>query len=745
MTSLDPEGGPRQASSAVCRVSSAERLLQAAWHLTNCYNHRMASGTWFDDTMRWAQLTLTDTDPGTYDPDFWLDYFRECRCDGAVISSGGYLAFHPTDIPYHRRASTLGDLDSFGYLVEGCRRMGMAVLCRTDAHATHEEARRDHPEWIAVTEDGRYREHASTPGVWITCALGDYTFDFMTRVNTEIMERYVPDAIFCNRWSGSGICYCDSCRAQFAQATGLEIPLEADADSDAMVAWLEWRERRLFELCDLWDARIRAVNPGSSFIPNSPGGALSTLDSARLAETSDILFIDKQARSGIAAPWANGRNGRELRAVMGRKPIGGIFSVGVEESFRWKDSVQSEPELRVWVAETVANGMRPWFTKFCGRVYDDRWMPVVRDLYRRYAEWEPHLRLHDPVADVAIVFSQATARHYARGRTRDLVDAPINGFYQALVEDRTLFEMTHADALCAARLRDFRAVVLPNVAALSDEQAQLLRDYVAAGGGLVATFETSRYDERGRRRDDFALADLFGAHTGEVPVQTPLKNSYIRVNHDTTMDTSIVHRGLEHAGRVINGGARVDVVAAEPGTAPYSFVPPYPDLPMEEVYPREVDESCPEVFHTRYGEGRVVYIASDLDRRFWEILTPDHGRILANSVRWAAGAPPTVEVTGPGLVDVTLRREKNRYCLHIVNLTNPFAMRGPLREIVPLRGLEVRLRLGALPTGAVRALEANRELDVLPAEEGDATFGARAAFRIALPEIAVHEAVVFEM
>ena len=32
--------------------------------------------------------------------------------------------------------------------------------------------------------------------------------------------------------------------------------------------------------------------------------------------------------------------------MMGRRPIGGIFSVGVEEPYRWKDSVQSEPEIR---------------------------------------------------------------------------------------------------------------------------------------------------------------------------------------------------------------------------------------------------------------------------------------------------------------------------------------------------------------------------------------------------------------
>lgn len=714
--------------------------------------------TWYERTMRWAQLTLTDTDPGTFDPDFWLRYFKESQCDGAVIGSGGYLAFHPTDIDYHHRATTLGDGDVFGYFVEKCRSMDMAVLCRSDAHATHADARRDHPEWLAVTEDGAYREHWSTPDVWVTCALGDYTFDFMTRVHEEIASRYAVDAIFCNRWAGSGICYCDSCRAGFRAATDLEIPGADDRDSDEMVAYLEWREERLFELADHWDTRIRAAHPGSRFIPNSPGGALSDLDGTRLALRNDILFIDKQARSGIAAPWANGRNGKELRAVMGRKPIGGIFSVGVEERFRWKDSVQAGAELRVWVAEAVANGMRPWFTKFCGRVYDDRWMQVVADLYRTYAEWEAHLRLDEPVAEVAIVYSQANTRHYARSRAGELVDAPIAGFYQALLEERTLFEMVHADTLRAGSLDGYRAVVLPNVAALSDAQAQVIRDYVHAGGGLVATFETSRYDERGRRREDFALADLFGAHATGAPVEEPLKNSYIALNHDAAIvDRAAIHRGLEDAGRVINGGARVPVVAAagatKPGGAgypgPYSFVPPYPDLPMEEVYPREIRDDCDEVFHTFAGDGRVAYIASDLDRRFWEMLTPDHGRILANSVRWATGGDPLVEVAGPGLVDVTLWRGApgaasdgaTAYCLHVVNMTNPFAMRGVLREVIPVSGIEVTLRLdGRLSgrlAGAPRALAAGREVEAVVEDGG--------AVRMMLPEIAVHEAVVFEL
>ena len=31
---------------------------------------------WFDRPMRWVQLTLVENDPGRFDPQFWLDYFR---------------------------------------------------------------------------------------------------------------------------------------------------------------------------------------------------------------------------------------------------------------------------------------------------------------------------------------------------------------------------------------------------------------------------------------------------------------------------------------------------------------------------------------------------------------------------------------------------------------------------------------------------------------------------------------------
>lgn len=129
---------------------------------------------------------------------------------------------------------------------------------------------------------------------------------------------------------------------------------------------------------------------------------------------------------------------------------------------------------------------------------------------------------------------------------------------------------------------------------------------------------------------------------------------------------------------------------------------------MEEVYPRpESKTTQPEVYCSEYGKGRVVYFPFDLDRIFLEVMAVDHLQLLRNSIEWAANEPPPVRVTGPGVLDITAWRQKSSMTVHLVNLTNPMYMRGPLREIIPVgrQTVHLTLPLGAVPK-AVRLLTA---------------------------------------
>ena len=491
------------------------------------------------------------------------------------------------------------------------------------------------------------------------------------------------------------MCYCEHCQRNFRTATGLDLPRTADPRDRARRAHLAWQERRLFEVWRLWDREIRAINPRARFIANAGGGALSPLDMKTVGEIADILFADRQARRGLMPIWINGKTAKEYRAVLGPKPVGGIFSVGVEEPYRWKDSVQAEPEIRLWVAEGTANGMRPWFTKFSGDLHDRRWLAAVERIYAWHHRAEPYLRNERPLARVGLVYSQQTAALYGGERARERVEDHTLGFYQALIEARVPFEMVHDRLLDDERLHALKLLILPNIACLSDDQCDRLRAFVRDGGGLVATFETSLYDESGTRRRDFGLADLFGVRaTGGV--EGPMHNSYLRLERDAGGRSHPLLAGLDEAPRIINGVWRVPVEATTPlASSPLTLIPSYPDLPMEMVYPRGERRDLPQVVLREIGRGRVAYFPWDIDRTFWDVLAADHGRLLANAVEWATNEDRPVTVVGPGVLDVTIWRQQRSMTVHLVNLTNPMMMKGPVREILPIGAQRVRVRIPA--------------------------------------------------
>ena len=685
---------------------------------------------WFDRPMRWVQLTLVENDPGRFEPRFWLDYFKRLHADAATLSAGGIVAYYPTEVPLHHRSAWLGDGDPFGVLVQGCRAQNMNVVARVDPHAVRDDVRQAHPDWISVAPDGRPRRHWANPDLWVTCALGPYNFEFMDRVNREIVQKYGVDGVFANRWAPQGgDCYCVHCQENFRRATGRELARTTDPRDPARRAFVEWRIARLTELWKHWDASIRSVRAEARFIPNGPP------DMKTAAELADIQFADFQARRGLTPPWANGRRAKEFRAVMGRKPVAGIFSVGLEEPYRWKDSVQTDPEIELWVAEATANGMRPWVTKFSGVVYDRRWLAPVERIYDWHYRHEPYLRNERSLARVALLHSEQTDAFHAGIAEGDRHADHMLGMYQALVESRVPFDLVHEALLTPDRLDQYKVLVLADSAALSTAQCDAIRRYVRRGGSLVATFASSLYDEDGVRRTDFGLADLFGvSFAGRV--EGPMHNSYLNLEAGAGGRRHALLEGLDGTPRIINGVFRLDVSGRSEIPAPLTLIPQYPDLPMEDVYPRVPHTDTPGVYLREIGASRIVYFPWDIDRTFWDVLAVDHLTLLANAVAWAADEPRPVDVVGPGVLDVTVWRQRASTTVHLVNLTNPMMMKGPLREVFPIGPLTVRVRLpdGRRPS-KVSLLTAGTSV---PAQIENGVL------RVEVPSVAVHEVIAID-
>ena len=693
---------------------------------------------WFDGPMRWVQLTLVENDPGRFDPQFWLDYFKRLHADAATLSAGGIVAYYPTRVPLHHRSAWLGDSDPFGALVTGCRAQGMRVVARTDPHAVRDDVRAAHPDWISVASNGQPRRHWANPDLWVTCALGPYNFEFMDQVHREIETLYKLDGIFANRWAPQGgDCYCVHCQQNFKAATGLELPrtnpsTSLGAGDPVRRAFLAWKKARLTELWLKWDASIRSINAEARFIPNGPP------DLKTAGELAEIQFTDNQARRGLMPPWNNGRRAKEYRSVMGRRPIGGIFSIGLEEPYRWKDSVQTEAEIRLWVAEGTANGMRPWVTKFSGVLYDQRWLPIVERIYDWHFKHERYLRNEAPLARVAMLLSEQTATFHPGAAQGDRHEDHVLGMYHALIENRIPFEMAHEAVLTPDRLAAFKVLVLADAAALSDAQCAAIRAFVERGGSLVATFASSLYDETGRRRDNFGLSDLFGV-TFDGRIDGPTQNSYLSLDADpSTGRRHPVLAGLDDTPRIINGVFRVQVTPKVAFPSPLTLIPSYPDLPMEDLYPRVARTDTREMYLRELtGGGRVVYIPWDIDRTFWDVMAADHGRLIRNAVAWAANEPAPVEVTGPGVLDVTMWKQRDSVTVHLVNFTNPMMMKGPLREIIPVGPQQAKIRL---PNGA-RA----RKVTLLTAGTTPRTSESNGVLTVTVPSVDVHEVIAIDV
>lgn len=693
---------------------------------------RPRAAGWERRPMRWAQLAFTEDDPGNYHPQLWLDYFRLIGAQGACLSAGGTVAFYPTRIPFHYKSAWLGDRDCFGEMVAGCRALDMAVVARVDPHAVTEAGFAAHPEWVARHPDGSPVRHWADSTRYVACSHGPYNFEFITAVIDEIVAGYDVDAIFGNRWDGSVVCHCATCQTLFRAQSGHDVPTSMDPLDPVRRAYMLWENEHLLGLVDHWAATIRARVPHGFFLPGwaSRPQPRIEFDVARLG-ANPMLTVDRQARSGDSPAWTNGRNAKEHRAFMGDRPLPNIFSVGFEDAHRWKDSVQAPAEIEAWLADGIAQGFRPWLCKFNAKPIDTRWMPAVASIYQRYAARETYLRNTGNLARAAILVSDQNATFFHKVQENGLVDDAQRGFYHALVESRIPFEMVHERLLDPERIDRFDVLILPNIATLSDSQCRQLRDYVARGGGLVATSETSLYDEWGTKRADFGLADLFGcSYAGQV--EPRVQNAYIQIRsvHPLTA-------GLGDVPRVIAGTARVHVTPHDAALQPLTFVPSYPDLPMESAFARTPVTNIPMAFCQTHGKGRVVYFPMDLDRTFWEVMNPDHRRLLGNAAAWAADRSPPMTVEGPGVLDIAYWRQSGSLVAHLVNLTNPMLLKGPFREIVPCGPYRVSL---ALPQGSrprrVRLLDAGREMPLRMEQD---------RLIVEVPTVRLHEMIAIDL
>ncbi len=129
--------------------------------------------------------------------------------------------------------------------------------------------------------------------------------------------------------------------------------------------------------------------------------------------------------------------------------------------------------------------------------------------------------VYNPLAHFVGGRQRAAAYGGPQGEVAGIERDSLLGIYRALFPTNVPLDYVHADTLTAADLARYRLVVFPYPLMMSLRTAAELREYVRAGGALVAEARAGWNDERGRAAEvipGLGLAEVVGAR--ETDVQT---------------------------------------------------------------------------------------------------------------------------------------------------------------------------------------------------------------------------------
>jgi hypothetical protein len=624
---------------------------------------------------------------------------------------------------YFKTSAGRANPDYLGRYLPEAKRRGLRVIIYFNVHWYKHDFGARHPDWRQVRETGEPLTgvyHVGT-GFCVNSPWREWVFQVL-----RDLAAYPIDGVF---FDGplfyGGCCYCRSCHEAYRRRQGVELEVVRARTGPAYRALIAFQAESVRDF--LRDARrvLKSINPELAFYANGGGVRANGSRLNRVWGTEqDLIGTEGGVIGGDLTRepiWKPAVAAKLLETQAPDKPR--VVFCAPKYS-PWPFSVLPPAEIRLLYAESIANASNVWM----GVMPPDLAQPEMAAL----AEMNRFLAAHAAYylgtrseADVALVWSDLTANFYQpapAGAGEPL--AEFHGLAEALVRAQVPFDVLDDTAIEREDLRRYAALFLPNVVCLGDAAATRLKDYVRQGGRLFATFETSRCDEAGRRRADWALSRVFGV-SGPKPVVGPRRWDLMQTRSPDPLLEGIARELIpapyHHVPVQVTTG-RTAVAGMEPLAGPY------------EGRPTPSDE--PAVVVNQFGAGAAVYVSGDLGAGIRAFHMPEWLRIVSNAAR--SLAPPRLRIrNAPESLDVTLRaqRDRGRLLLHLVNFTGEASR--PFARVRPLRNLEVTLETkGKGPVKSVATLVHSQTLAFQSSPSGELHFE--------LPEMGEYEVVVIE-
>ena len=530
-------------------------------------------------------------------------------------------------------------------------------------------------------------------------------------------------------------CYCRYCEEMFRRETGLAVPVKVDLTSIDFRRWVNWRYDKLRDFLSHITRKVKAKYPDAVIDFNYYGRHRSDWS---LAHPLNPLGLDK-----VGAHFFIETNQIEDGSSFAAKTAranGAPFAI-------WRHAMQTLPES----VGSSAPYPEPWSPILHGlaglanggaSVYGmfDGPMPLRRDMMKTtFREIKKRADYMDgETVKYALLHYSQTLRDF-RPEPADAASQyglrTTKGAYEILNRSHLLVDIVFDEQLETERLSPYKVLVLSNSACLSEKQCEAVRQFVRRGGTLVATHQTSLFDELGRIRKNFELADLFGldyrgpASGGGlhgvvfVPREESLRREFGYVISFAAEETEVAQRP----------GIQVEVLCTRSNLKGKR---PLDNFDTKTAH----DEGQPAVTVHSFGAGRAIYISGDIGAGYLHNPYPPLKRFVAALVRRAR---PPIEVEAPQAIEVSAAtRGRGELIVHLLNNPTPWVpFTTPVQDSTTYLYLQ---EVNPIHNVRLRFIDAKIRRARLPLQDRELEIAANPA-SVVVPEIKLHEVVLLDL
>jgi hypothetical protein len=209
----------------------------------------------------------------------------------------------------------------------------------------------------------------------------------------------------------------------------------------------------------------------------------------------------------------------------------------------------------------------------------------------------------------------------------------------------------------------YKVLYLADKCYVSDLQVENLKNFVENGGSLILSYATSLYDEKGDKRSDFSLGELARIEylNPDEKMQEMIRDNYRSAGPwdlyiKTETGQSVIRRSLSK------------------GLIPGYLYEPVKVLPGAEVIANVVTGTdtkklFPGLVMSKYGKGKVVYLAPAIDALYGQTHIKEAGDFLVDIIDYMGSGTRPYYVEAPDSLICNMMSKEGTDVLHMINWT----------------------------------------------------------------------------